>query len=73
MVSGMLTDGITAQVVESSVSAVRALPSGGGTNFTAAFHAVRDVLAKYVYSPDQVRYCLVGCLCGLFVVFLFIA
>jgi uncharacterized protein len=43
----------TAQVVPTTVEAVMALPAGGGTNFTAAFMQVKQVLGQYVYSEQQ--------------------
>jgi ankyrin repeat protein len=43
----------TAMVVPTTVEAVTALNAGGGTNFSAAFVQVKQVLKQYVYSEEQ--------------------
>lgn len=42
-----------AEVVPTNATAVRNLQAGGGTNFSAAFLKIKDVLAQYVYSEQQ--------------------
>jgi len=42
-----------AVVVPTTLDAVAALQAGGGTNFTAAFMQVKQVLGQYVYSEQQ--------------------
>lgn len=43
----------SAIVVPTDVNAIRNLPSGGGTNFTAAYLCIKDVLKDYVFSEKQ--------------------
>jgi len=43
----------SAIVVPTDVNAIRALPIGGGTNFTAAYLCIKDVLKDYVFSEKQ--------------------
>jgi hypothetical protein len=43
----------SAVVVPTEVDAVRALAAGGGTNFSAAYLCVKDVLSRFAYSEKQ--------------------